>query len=49
MNRRLIELIRQFFFLKIGTKTGWGKNEIEKAFNEAVAEATITLLDENHA
>ena len=46
MNTRLVDLIREKFEKTISQKTGWGKNEIMRAFNQAVSEATLHILDE---
>lgn len=35
----LYELIREEFEKEIGTKTGWGKNEIMVAYDKAAARA----------
>lgn len=45
MNQKLLELLREEFLKEIGKKTGWGKNEIEKAFDRSAATAATRLLD----
>jgi hypothetical protein len=46
MNKKLVDLIREEFEAIISTKNGWGKNEIMKAFEMAVSNATLRFLDE---
>lgn len=45
MNKKLVELIKEEFEKIISTKTGWGKNDIIKAHNEAIANAVLRFLD----
>ena len=46
MNKKLVELIKEEFEKIIARKTGWGKNEIMRAFDMAVGNAALHLLDE---
>jgi hypothetical protein len=46
MNKKLLALIKEKFEKKISLKTGWGKNEIMLAYNNAVTEAVLEVLDE---
>jgi len=46
MNEKLVKLIREEFEKAISQKTGWGKNEIMKVFDQALATAALRLLDE---
>lgn len=43
----LVKRIKEIFEEKISAKTGWGKNEIIKAHNEAVNEAMMEYIEEN--
>lgn len=45
MNKKLVVLIRSIFLKKLQSKTGRGRLEIEKLFEEAVAEASLEVLD----
>ena len=47
--KRMYELIREEFEKIISSKTGWGKNEIMAAFDEATTLACTRLLDEYKA
>jgi len=44
--RKFISILREEFFKRLAQKTGWGRNEIIKIFNEAITEASLRLLDE---
>ena len=46
MNRRLIELIREEFYNRLERKTGWGKEELKREFEQAVSQAALRFLDE---
>lgn len=46
MNRKLLNRIRENFQEALQTKTGWGRNEILVAFDQAVAQACLEMLDE---
>ncbi len=46
MNKRLVELIREEYRKLIGEKNSWGKNEAVRIMDEAIANATVRLLDE---
>ena len=42
----LIRLLRQEFLVaRIDAKTGWGKNEIRSAFEQALSESLAMLAD----
>lgn len=45
MNKELIDLIRAKFNAKLQTKTGWGRNDVMVAYDQAVSEATLEMLD----
>lgn len=45
MNKKLIERIEQIFNQKLDAKTGWGKNEVKILLKEAIAEASLEMLD----
>jgi hypothetical protein len=45
MNTKLIELIKEEFSIRLMEKTGWGRNEIMKAFNESITAVLLKLLD----
>jgi hypothetical protein len=45
MNTKLIELIKEEFSKRLEAKTGWGRNEIMKAFNESITAVLLKLLD----
>jgi len=48
MNRKLfIEILREEFFKRLETKTGWGKNQVKEIFNEATAQAAYRMLEED--
>lgn len=46
MNKKLLEKITEKFKAKLERKTGWGRNEVFQAYQEAVNEAVFELLDE---
>jgi hypothetical protein len=46
MNAQLIELVRAKFSARLQAKTGWGRVEAMQAFDTAVSEAAIELLDQ---
>ena len=45
MNKKLLKRIEEIFFLKLQANTGWGKNEVQMLYKEAVNEALIELAD----
>lgn len=45
MNRKLLARIKELFAAKLATKTGWGRNDVMSAYEEAVNEAIMELLD----
>lgn len=45
MNKKLIALIREKFHAKLQGKTGWGKNDVMVAYDQAVTEALLELMD----
>ena len=45
----LLRQIRVQFIAKLNAKTGWGRNEILKVYDECVQEVTYLVLDENGA
>lgn len=38
--------LRDTFFQRIERKTGWGKEEVKKEFNEASEQVTLEMLEE---
>lgn len=46
MNEELFKLIKEKFQAKLSQKTGWGRNEIMAAYDQAVAEAAIQFIDQ---
>jgi hypothetical protein len=45
MNKKLLDLVRAKFAAKLATKTGWGRNDVLTAYDQAVSEAVLELLD----
>lgn len=45
MNKKLLELVRAKFQAKLAEKTGWGRNDVIAAYDPAVTEALIELMD----
>jgi hypothetical protein len=45
MNKELIDLLRTEFFERLETKTGWGKEQIKKEFEQSVNSVVLYLLD----
>ena len=45
MNKELIQAIREEFDKLIALKNGWGKNEVMKEYDKAVALAVLRFLD----
>ena len=45
MNKNLINLLRKEFFERLETKTGWGKEQIKKEFEQSVNDVVLSLLD----
>ncbi len=46
MNKRLVELIKEEFNALLEAQTNWGRNQVKAAYDQAVANATLRLLDE---
>lgn len=46
MNKTLLDRIKELFKQKLQAKTGWGRNEILAAYDEAVTEAVLQMLEE---
>ena len=46
MNKKLVDTIKEEFEKIIATKTGWGKNEIMRAYDQAVSKAVLRIMDE---
>jgi hypothetical protein len=44
MNKELFKRIREIFEEKISAKTGWGKNELMIAYDQAVNEALMEFV-----
>lgn len=44
MNKKLLERIKAIFQEKLMAKTGWGRNDIMAAYNDAVNEAIMELV-----
>ena len=42
--RQIIDAIRQEFFERIERKTGWGKEELKKEFEQAIADALMRFI-----
>jgi len=42
----VLDALKKEFLGRISAKTGWGKNEIEKAFNEALIDVLSSKVDE---
>ena len=45
MNKELLKKIRERFHEKLQAKTGWGRNDVMVAYDQAVSEATLEMLD----
>lgn len=45
MNKELVDLIKEEFDAILMTKTGWGRNEIKAALDQAIYKAALKLLD----
>ena len=45
MNKKLITRIKEIFTDKLQAKTGWGRKEIMVAYDEAVTEALLEMMD----
>lgn len=44
MNKQLLQDIRRRFLEKLQAKTGWGRNEVLAAYDEAVTESILEIL-----
>ena len=44
---RYMEKLRDNFFTRLQRKTGWGKEEVKKEFNEASEQTILEMLEEN--
>lgn len=45
MNKKLIQRIEELFKQKLMAKTSWGRNEVMAIHKEAVAEASLEIID----
>ena len=45
-SKNLLKRIDEIFEQKLQEKTGWGKNDVLKAYRESVNEAILDLLDD---
>jgi len=45
MNKELINLIKEEFDVILSSKTGWGRNEIKTALDQAIYNAVLRLMD----
>lgn len=45
MNQQLINFIREEFYILLERKTGWGKLEVMRIFEQAVSNGTLRYLD----
>lgn len=48
MNKKLLKRIEELFTEKLQAKTGWGRNEVLKAYKSSVNEALLEFIDENN-
>lgn len=46
MNKKLLALIKKYFDEALAAKPTWGKNEIARLYDQAVARAAVEMLDE---
>lgn len=46
MNKKLIEYIKEEMHKLLEEKTGYGRNEVKSILEQAIANATLRLLDE---
>lgn len=46
MNKKLIQYIREELTKELQAKTGWGRNEIMAAYDRAIGNAIMRLLDD---
>lgn len=44
MTKQLLHRIEEIFYLRLQTKTGWGRNEIMSAYKDSVVEALTELF-----
>lgn len=44
MNKKLLEAVKAKFEARLQEKTGWGRNEIMRVYNECVTEALMEAL-----
>ncbi len=42
---KVFKLLTEKFFARLERKTGWGKEEVKREYNEAATEATMEVLD----
>lgn len=49
MNKTLVDKLTDAFYRRLQAKTGWGRNEVFREFQAAVAEALAALLDDRAA
>lgn len=45
MNKKLVELIKKHFKLRLQVKTGWGRNDVMVEFEAAVNDALLEMMD----
>lgn len=43
--KKILKRIEEIFYSKLQAKTGWGRNEIMKAYKDTVNEALIECID----
>lgn len=44
-NKELINRIKEIFYLKLQTKTNWGRNDVKALLDNAISEALLEILD----
>lgn len=47
MNKKLLQRIQELFTEKLQVKTGWGRNDVLKIYQDAVNEAMMEMLDKD--
>lgn len=45
MNKKLLERIQELFFEALGTKTGWGRNDLKEVYKDCVNQALLEIVD----
>lgn len=43
--KKILKRIEEIFYSKLQAKTGWGRNEVMKAYKDAVNEALMECID----